>query len=234
MFLTQVFFLNIHVFLCALSCSLIPPRMSIKIFMLRAANWGRFGTNLGRNHWRLSNWITYGKNPKNTLISRDLFCSLSAKQRPTQREKLANRRLTQTSITKAIGVRWLPEAHSIRVTVSVECLIKSLTCGPADTDTLDHLPHNTTKLWKVYDSFHWDVFSATSSSISTLQVLKTSYLKGRQPEAGWDALKGAANLSLRSQAHLKGRKHLVDTFRCCLQLDGLWRLWRITILGTSG
>lgn len=32
-----------------------------------------------------------------------------------------------------------------------------------------------------------------------MTVLKTSYLKGRQPEAGWDALKGAANLLSHSQ-----------------------------------
>ena len=57
MFLTQVFFLNIHVFLCALSCSLIPPRMSIKIFMLRAANWGMFGaTGLHMARTRRTHW----------------------------------------------------------------------------------------------------------------------------------------------------------------------------------
>ena len=127
-FLTQIFLFNIHVFLCALSCSLIPIKWAPRF------SWAWEGQRTGGGSEQILGktrkteqldyfFANHGRNPKNiknALISRDLFCSLIAKQRPTQRRELANQRLTQTSITKAIGVRWLPEAYSIRVTVSVQ------------------------------------------------------------------------------------------------------------------
>lgn len=208
-FLAQVFLFNIHVFLCALSCSLIPIKWAPR------CSWAWEGQRTGGGYEQIlgKTWKTeqldyfFGRNPKNiknALISRDLFCSLIAKQRPTQRRELANQRLTQTSITKAIGVRWLPEAYSIRVTVSVQWSKVWFVVQVTGTHWII-CPTRIQWTCGKFDSVKWDVLSIFEcipraiQPISTFEVLKTSYLKGRQPEAGWDALKGAANLSLRSQ-----------------------------------